>query len=129
MEIKAKPPVVKGFYETTFLTSPALSEDQYKKVVAKFEKLIKDHSGEITNLEHWGQRKLAYPIRKHQSAYYTFFEFNAPGDLIKKLEQEYIYDENVIRYLTINLDKYAIAFNKKRRDQGFGEKSKMELKD
>lgn len=110
-------------YETTFLSSTELSEDQYRKLVAKFEKILKDGGAEIINLEHWGNKKLAYPIGKAESAWYTFIEFSAPGDLIKKLEQEYHYDETVIRYLTVNLDKYAVAFNKKRREQGFGNKN------
>ena len=124
MEFKAKPPIVKGMYETTFLSSGELSEDQYRKVAAKFEKLLKDGGAEIINFEHWGNKRLAYPIGKNQAAWYTFIEFSSHGDLIKKLEQEYLYDENVIRWLTIRLDKYAIAFNKKRREQGFGDKSK-----
>jgi small subunit ribosomal protein S6 len=120
MEIKVKLPEVKGMYETTFLSSPELSEDQSRKVAAKFEKILKDGGANIINLEHWGNRKLAYTIGKHENAWYTFVEFSAPGTLIKKLEQEYHYDEQVIRYLTTSLDKHAIAFNKKRREHGFG---------
>ena len=113
---------VKNMYEATFLVNPDLSEQDYKTVVEKFEKLIKDNDGEIVNLEHWGQRRLAYPIGKKGKAYYTFVEFNAPGRLIAKLEQEFRYDERFIRYLTVKLDKFAAAFNKKRREQGFGKK-------
>lgn len=113
-------------YETTFLVSSDLNDQDYQNVVAKFEKLIKDNDGEIVNLEHWGQRRLAYPIDKKGKAYYTFVEFNAPGRLIAKLEQEYRYDEKIVRYLTVKLDKYAAAFNKKRREQGFKKKEKVE---
>jgi small subunit ribosomal protein S6 len=117
---------VKNMYETTFLVNSDLNDQEYQNVVAKFEKIIKDNDGEIVNLEHWGQRRLAYPIGKKGKAYYTFVEFNAPGRLIAKLEQEFRYDEKVVRYLTVKLDKFAAAFNKKRREQGFKKKEKVE---
>lgn len=112
---------VKNKYETTFVVAPEGGDADYGKVVEKFEKLIKDNDGEISNLERWGSRKLAYPIAKHTHAYYAFVEFTAPGKLIGKLEQEFIYDTKVIRYLTVKLDKNAAAYNIKRREKGFGQ--------
>jgi small subunit ribosomal protein S6 len=109
-------------YETTFLVSPELSEADYRKVAKKFEDLIVKGGGEVTNLEHWGQKKLAYPIEKKSTAYYCYAEFTAPAAVIGKLEQEYLYDESVIRFLTVRVEKHHAAFNKKRREQGFGKK-------
>lgn len=113
---------LKSMYETVILMEPEIAEGDYKKTVSKFEALIKEGKGEIVNLEHWGNRKLAYPIGKLNNAWYAFIEFVAPGDLIAKLEQEYIYDENVVRYITIRQDRDAQAFNKKRRENGFAKK-------
>ena len=111
-------------YETTFLSVPSLTEQEYKQVVEKFEKYILAAGGSIINLEHWGQRRLEYEIDRHTNAFYTYIEFQAPGTLIDDMEREFRYDERVIRYLTVKVGKHHAAFNKKRREQGFGKKDK-----
>lgn len=114
--------VSKIMYETTFLVVPTIGESEYKDVVSKFEKIITETDGDIINLEHWGQKKLAYEIQKHHSAYYCYVEYNAPAAVIEKLEREFRYDENVIRSLNVRVERHHAAFNKKRREQGFGKK-------
>ena len=118
MDIKAKS--FKNEYETTFILTPDLPEGEHKQAVDKFVNLIRDNDGEVHNIEHWGMRKLAYPIAKKTSGYYAYVEFNAFGDFITKLDQAYRYDDKVIRNLTVKLDKHHMAFNVKRREQGFG---------
>jgi small subunit ribosomal protein S6 len=107
-------------YETTFILIPELSGDDQKQAVDKIVQLIKENGGTIHSMEHWGVRKLTYPIARKTSGFYAYIEFNSPSELIPKLEQAYRYDDQVLRYLTVKLDKHALAFNKKRRDQGFG---------
>jgi small subunit ribosomal protein S6 len=65
-------------------------------------------------------RKLAYPIERKTNGYYAYVEFQGNGEFIEKLERNYRYDDQVIRYLTVKLEKHALAFNVKRREQGFG---------
>lgn len=122
IELKTDLSGLKVSYETTFLVAPELSESDYKKVTKKFEDLIVKGGGELVNVEHWGQKKLAYNIEKRGNAYYCYIEFTAPGAIVAKLEQEFIYDESVIRFLTVRVDRDHAAFNKKRREQGFGKK-------
>ena len=122
LEISTNLANIKVMYETTFLVSPELSDADYKKVTSKFEDIIKKGNGEVTNFEHWGLKRLAYNIGNHANAHYCYVEFTAPPRLIAKLEQEYLYDEAVIRFLTIKVEKHHAAFNKKRREQGFGKK-------
>ncbi|MEM7368054.1 MAG: 30S ribosomal protein S6 [Bacteroidota bacterium] len=119
-----KPKSFKNDYETTFILSPELPESEHRAAVEKFVSLIKDNDGEVSNIEHWGMRRLAYPIVKKTNGYYAFLEFRAFGDLIAKLEQAYRYDDQVIRYLTVRLDRHSFAFNNKRREQGFGLRKK-----
>ena len=107
-------------YETTFILTPELPEAEHKKAVDKFVKMIQEDGGVIHNVEHWGLRKLAYPIARRTNGYYAFVEFQMMGDFVPKLEQAYRYDDQVIRYLTVKLDKHSLAFNKKRREQNFG---------
>ena len=116
---------LKVSYETTFLVIPELSEADYRKVAKKFEDLIVKGGGEVTNIEHWGQKKLAYTIDKCNNAYYCYMEFTSPTAVIAKIEQEFIYDESVIRFLSVRVEKHHAAFNKKRREQGFGKKKEV----
>lgn len=104
-------------YETTIIITPDLDNSEFGNIVAKFSKLIADHGGEILNQEIWGFRKLAYPINKKNSGYYVFTEFKGSVEFISRLEREYEYDDRIIRYLTVKLDKHAIAYNLKRRDR------------
>jgi small subunit ribosomal protein S6 len=113
-------------YETVFIVDPVLSEQQIKDTVAKFKKLISDNGGEVYHTEEWGMKKLAYPISNKKTGYYSLFEFKVAGEFIKKLEIEYRRDENIIRFLTLSLDKHAIEFNAKRR-QGVYNKKKEEV--
>lgn len=107
-------------YETTFILKPELPEGEHKAAVNKFISLIKENGGEVSNIEYWGVRRMAYSIQRKSSGFYAFLEFRALPDLITKLEQEYRYDDNVLRYLTVKLTRHHLAFNKKRREQGFG---------
>ena len=102
-------------YETVFILTPVLSDDQMKEAVAKFKKLLTDNGAEILNEEAWGLKKLAYQIQKKTSGFYNLFEFKAEPSLIKTLETAYRRDEKVIRYMIVKLDKYSVAYAEKRR--------------
>jgi small subunit ribosomal protein S6 len=104
-------------YETVFIVTPVLSEAQMKEAVEKFRGVITAKGGEIINEENWGLRKLAYPIQKKSTGFFTLIEFKAPGELVKPLEIEYKRDERVIRFLTTRLDKYSIEYAEKRRNK------------
>jgi small subunit ribosomal protein S6 len=109
-------------YETVFVVDPVLSDQQIKDTVAKFKALISDNGGEIYHTEDWGMRKLAYPIKHKKTGHYTLVEFKANPEFILKMETEYRRDESIIRFLTLALDKHAIAFNEKRRQGVFNKK-------
>ncbi len=102
-------------YETVFILTPVLSDDQMKEAVQKFQKVLTDNGAELVNTEEWGLRKLAYPIQKKSTGFYTLIEFNADPQVISKLETAYRRDERVIRFLTFRLDKYAAEYAAKRR--------------
>ena len=102
-------------YETVFILTPVLSDDQAKETVAKFTNLLKDEGAEILNEEAWGLKKLAYHIQKKTSGFYYLVEFKAEPTLIDKLEVAFRRDEKVIRFMTVKLDKYAVAYAEKRR--------------
>ena len=104
-------------YETVFILTPVLSEDQTKEAVTKFKDLLKKGRGKIRHEESWGMRKLAYPIQKKSSGFYHLIEFESEPAFVDKLETEYRRDERVIRFLTVVMDKHHISFAEKRRNR------------
>ncbi len=103
-------------YETVFIATPVLSDDQMKEAVAKYRDFITAEGGEIVNEEDWGLRKLAYPIQKKTTGFYHLFEFKADSQFIAKLETQYRRDERIIRFLTFVMDKNSIAYSERRRN-------------
>lgn len=102
-------------YETVFILTPVLSDDQMKEAVEKFKKVITDDNGVIENEENWGLRKLAYPIENKNTGFYTLIEFEGEPTLVNKLETAFRRDEKVIRFLTFHLNKFAAEYAIKRR--------------
>ena len=104
-------------YETVFILTPVLSDDQVKEAVKKFEGFLKENGANIVHQEHWGLKKLAYPIQKKTTGFYHLLEFEAPGDLLSTFEVEFKRDERVLRFLTVKMDKDHIAFAEKQRNK------------
>ena len=103
-------------YETVFILTPVLSDDQMKEAVEKFKDVLVQNGAEIVNEEQWGLKKLAYPIQKKSTGFYCLIEFKGEPTIVKKLEVAYRRDERVIRFLTFRLDKYAQEYAEKRRN-------------
>ena len=104
-------------YETVFILTPVLSDEQMKETVAKFKTLLTDNGAEILNEEAWGLRKMAYPIQKKSTGFYSLLEFKAEPTVIDTLEVAFRRDEKVIRFMTVKLEKYAIEYAEKRRNK------------
>jgi len=102
-------------YETVFIVTPVLSDDQVKETVQKFRKILTEGGAKILTEENWGLRKLAYPIKHKTTGFYNLIEFEAEGALIEKLETEFRRDEKVIRFLTFKMDKYAVQYSDKKK--------------
>ncbi|MDO5663685.1 MAG: 30S ribosomal protein S6 [Bacteroidia bacterium] len=109
-------------YETVFILTPVLSDAQMKEAVEKFKNLLIEQGSEIVNEENWGLRKLAYPIDKKTTGFYTFLEFKANPSVVDRLEVNFRRDERVIRFLTIKQDHFAFEYAEKRRNNKGGKK-------
>ena len=104
-------------YETVFILNPVLSDEQIKETVKKFEDFLISKDAKMVNKEDWGLKKLAYPIQHKKSGFYHLFEYTAPGEAINDLEVEFKRDERIMRFLSVKLDKHAIAWAEKRRNK------------
>lgn len=109
-------------YETVFILTPVLSEQQAKDTVEKFKQVLTDNGGDLINVEEWGLRKLAYEIQHKSTGFYVLIEFTAPPEMVVTLETEYRRDERIMRFLTTVLDKHALEYNEKRRSGKFNKK-------
>ena len=103
-------------YETVFILTPVLSDEQMKEAVEKFKGVLTQNGAEIVNEELWGLKKLAYPIQKKTTGFYCLLEFKGEPTIVKKLDIAFRRDEKVIRFLTFRLDKYAQEYAEKRRN-------------
>jgi len=97
--------------------NPVLSQEQVTETVDKFRRILTENGTEIVHENNWGLRKLAYPIQKKSTGFYFLFEFQADPTLIAKMEIEYKRDERIMRFLTIALDKHAIAYNEQKAQE------------
>jgi small subunit ribosomal protein S6 len=112
-------------YETVFIMTPVLSDDQMKETVAKYQKLLRDKGAEIVFEDNWGLRKLAFPIQKKSTGFYYLLEFRSNDqEIIHDLELAFNRDERIIRFLTVKLDKHAVVYNEKKRRKAKEEQPK-----
>lgn len=104
-------------YETVFIMTPVLSDQQMKETVEKFKGILNAAGAEIINEEEWGLKTMAYPIQKKSTGFYELIEFKAEPEIVAKLEIAFRRDERVIRFLTVKLEKYAAEYAAKRRNK------------
>ncbi len=108
-------------YETVFILTPVLSDDQAKEAVQKFEGEIASLGGKVKHSESWGLKKLAYPTQKKSTGFYFLVEFEANGSSVADLELSMKRDERVMRFLTVKMEKDHLAWAERRRTK-MGEK-------
>ena len=90
-------------YEVMFIIDPILEDEKKNAVVERVQEII-NADGEVSSVDTWGMRKLAYPINKKNEGYYVVVEFNASADLPKELDRRLRISDDVMRHLVINKD-------------------------
>ena len=102
-------------YETVFIMTPVLSDEQMKETVEKYQKFLVSKGAEIVHEDNWGLRKLAYPIQKKSTGFYHLIEFRAEPTMIREWEVTFKRDERILRFLTVVFDKHMLAYSEKKR--------------
>ena len=103
-------------YEHTLITKSDLSENQNKKLIEKYENIIKKNKGKIIKIENWGLRILSHKIKNNKKGFYYHIKFQGDGNITNMLEKEESIDEMLVRFLTIKVkshDLKNIYFEKK----------------
>ena len=88
-------------YELAVVVSAKIEDDARAEVVDKCKALIERFGGQITNVDDWGKKKLAYEIDKMNEAFYYFIQFDAESTVPAELESRVRIMDNVIRYLCV----------------------------
>jgi small subunit ribosomal protein S6 len=92
-------------YEVAFITAPNVVEDDLIKLRTQLETIVKERGGQVTKVDPWGRRKLAYPIDKYEEGIYTILYLEGSGLEIAEVERRLRVTDFVIRYLTIRTDE------------------------
>lgn len=95
-------------YESAVLINAALDDQQIDSILSKIKDLITNNGGQIRELENWGRKRLAYPVEKSKIGYYAIYRFDAPSDIVAKLERTYTLDEQILRFVTLKLSNDAL---------------------
>src|SRR5262245_55728069 len=109
-------------YETVIIFSPLLSEEDVKREITKYTKMVTDGGATILEERTLGLRQLAYAIKGKSNGIYFIMEFVGSPQQVNRLEVEFRRDENIIRFLTVKLDKFGIDYNDRRRKGLVGKK-------
>ena len=100
--------MVKKHYESYIILDGNYEDNVIEEIIKKYETFFKKNDVEIKNTDRIGRRRMAYQIKKKQNGFYVCFELVAKPDVIAKLERNYKLDENILRYLTIIMDKKTL---------------------
>lgn len=99
-------------YEAMFIVDPVVASKEWNKVTEEIEKTLKRYGATILSVKKWGERKLAYPIKKQQRGTYVLAYYKAPTSANEKIRADFQLSEIVLRCLILQLDgevKEAIA--------------------
>jgi small subunit ribosomal protein S6 len=91
-------------YEFTFIVRSDLEDEGMTAVVEKVGQFIADGGGQVTNVDHWGRRRLAYPIQRQKEGYYVLMHVQLDSQSIGELERNLKLTEEVIRYLLVRVE-------------------------
>ncbi len=93
-----------GSYELVFIVRPDVSEEQLEAAVEGVSRFITSREGVVDEVEQWGRKRLAYPIRHHNEGSYVLTRFQFTPEQNHELETSLRISEDVIRHLLIRLD-------------------------
>ncbi len=102
-------------YETGFVLSPTLSEEETSQFVQQMAEIVAQKKGQMVKQDVWGKRRLAFPIKRFQEGVYVFFTYDGPGDVATELERRFKQTEAVIRFMTVLKDPRDLVRRKKKK--------------
>ena len=92
-------------YELAVVVSAKIEDDERAAVIEKVKDIITTNGGNITNVDEWGKKRLAYEVQKMKEAFYYFIRFEAESTVPAEIESRVRIMDNVIRYLCVRQDE------------------------
>lgn len=102
-------------YETGFVLSPALSEEETAQFIQQMAEIVAQRKGRMVKQDVWGKRRLAYPIKRHEDGFYVFFTYDGPGDISTEIERRFKQTDSVIRFMTVKKDPRDLIRRRKKK--------------
>jgi len=93
------------FYEHVFLARQDVPTAQVDAIIEEVGKIVQDQGGTVTKSEYWGLKPLAYRIKKNRKAHFVLMNLDTPPETVAELERRARIHDDIIRYLTVRVDK------------------------
>ena len=88
-------------YELVFIVQPEVEEEPRAALVSKISQTVTELQGEVKQVDPWGKRRLAYPIKKYREGFYFLMLMELPPTAVRSLEKALKLMEDVLRYLVV----------------------------
>lgn len=88
-------------YEAMFILRPDLEEEKIAEIMARVRSLVENRGGEVTKLEKWGKRRLAYQIQHLREGLYILFRFAGGSEIVQELDRIFKITDEVIRHIIV----------------------------
>ncbi|MBN2073899.1 MAG: 30S ribosomal protein S6 [Actinobacteria bacterium] len=88
-------------YELVIIFDASLEEEETEKEISKITSLLEKEKCTISDIDRWGVRRLAYPIKKQESGYYVIIYFTGTGDIIPEVERVNRINDRVLRHMVV----------------------------
>ena len=105
-----------ALYEHLLIARQDISAQQVDALATHLKTIIEGEGGKVEKQEYWGLRGLAYRLKKNRKGHYVLLNINAPGKAVQELERQLKINEDVLRFMTVKVDKFEQSSNKNRRD-------------
>ena len=96
-------------YELCLITHNDTSEEQQDQILQSVGEIIAKHKGTVLKTEKWGKKNFKYVIKKQSKGHYCFLVFESEASALKEIERSIMYNETILRYNFIRLEKFVAA--------------------
>jgi small subunit ribosomal protein S6 len=117
-----------ALYETIFILDSLLPPEEIEKQVDRIKELLESNNCKVIEIDRWGKRRLTYEIHKKQYGFYVVIEFESDGTAPQILNNEFNYNDKVLRYLTYRFNKNKLKDREKTKSKVAKDTKDVEMK-
>lgn len=106
-----------ALYEHLLIARQDISAQAVDALATHLKTIVEGEGGKVEKQEYWGLRSLAYRIKKNRKGHYVLLNINAPSNAVNELERQLKINEDVLRYITVKVDKFEQSASKNKRER------------